>query len=122
MEGRRGLGKRTKEPESDFSYSSGDSCLNLTRLDWTRPDDWKTQEEYQTYSEEFAQVRQLGRSAVGLVWEKPAMMAQRPVDDAEGNEDSKAVREDNADHETGLQQEEEPDLCRQGCMKEDGEV
>ncbi|KAI8501071.1 hypothetical protein Bbelb_211660 [Branchiostoma belcheri] len=26
-----------------------------------------------------------------------------------------------ADPETGLQQEEEPDFCRQGCMKEDGE-
>ncbi|KAI8520650.1 hypothetical protein Bbelb_004040 [Branchiostoma belcheri] len=26
-----------------------------------------------------------------------------------------------ADPETGLQQEEEPDFCRQGCVKEDGE-
>ncbi|KAI8505962.1 hypothetical protein Bbelb_163150 [Branchiostoma belcheri] len=26
----------------------------------------------------------------------------------------------NADPETGLQQEEEPDFCRQGCVKEDG--
>ncbi|KAI8506132.1 hypothetical protein Bbelb_164850 [Branchiostoma belcheri] len=26
------------------------------------------------------------------------------------------------DPKTGLQQEEEPDFCRQGCMKEDGEV
>ncbi|KAI8506788.1 hypothetical protein Bbelb_152290 [Branchiostoma belcheri] len=27
--------------------SSGDSCLNLTTVDWTRPGDLKTQEEYQ---------------------------------------------------------------------------
>ncbi|KAI8501153.1 hypothetical protein Bbelb_212480, partial [Branchiostoma belcheri] len=32
------------------------------------------------------------------------------------------VRFGDADPETGLQQEEEPDFCRQGCMKEDGEV
>ncbi|KAI8515933.1 hypothetical protein Bbelb_067460 [Branchiostoma belcheri] len=28
---------------------------------------------------------------------------------------------DHANPETGLQQEEEPDFCRQGCVKEDGE-
>ncbi|KAI8502175.1 hypothetical protein Bbelb_197630 [Branchiostoma belcheri] len=28
---------------------------------------------------------------------------------------------DHADPETGLQQEEEPDFCRQDCVKEDGE-
>ncbi|KAI8496997.1 hypothetical protein Bbelb_249460 [Branchiostoma belcheri] len=33
--------------EEVWNISSGDSCLNLTREDWTRPDDLKTQEEYQ---------------------------------------------------------------------------
>ncbi|KAI8506716.1 hypothetical protein Bbelb_151570 [Branchiostoma belcheri] len=31
----------------EYWASSEDSCLNLTRLDWTRPDDLETQEKYQ---------------------------------------------------------------------------
>ncbi|KAI8497130.1 hypothetical protein Bbelb_250790 [Branchiostoma belcheri] len=31
----------------EYQASSGHSCLNLAREDWTRPDDLKTQEEYQ---------------------------------------------------------------------------
>ncbi|KAI8506736.1 hypothetical protein Bbelb_151770 [Branchiostoma belcheri] len=35
-------------PGDQMNTSSGDSCLNLTTVDWTRPGDLKTQEEYQT--------------------------------------------------------------------------
>ncbi|KAI8509331.1 hypothetical protein Bbelb_131790 [Branchiostoma belcheri] len=99
-------------------------CLNLTRqigpddlktkeeyqkTDWTRPDldDLKTQEEYQVCPE----------LKVGCpVWEKPV--------DLKMQKEMKTVGTvvTYADPETGLQQEEEPDFCRQGCVKEDGEV
>ncbi|KAI8521821.1 hypothetical protein Bbelb_015750 [Branchiostoma belcheri] len=38
------------------------------------------------------------------------------------HEGSESANQMNVDPETGLQQEEEPDFCRQGCVKEDGEV
>ncbi|KAI8506737.1 hypothetical protein Bbelb_151780 [Branchiostoma belcheri] len=34
-------------PGDQMNTSSGDSCLNLTTVDWTRPGDLKTQEKYQ---------------------------------------------------------------------------
>ncbi|KAI8520673.1 hypothetical protein Bbelb_004270 [Branchiostoma belcheri] len=63
-----------------------DSCLDLTREDWTRSGDLETQEQ----------------------------------DDC-NNIHRCVLRLSNVDPETGLQQEEEPDFCRQGCVKEDGE-
>ncbi|KAI8521922.1 hypothetical protein Bbelb_016760 [Branchiostoma belcheri] len=95
--------------------SSGDSCLNLTREDWTRPDldIMKTPEEYQVIpvmtwgllSKPVDQKTQFVQRVGCPDWEKPVVTDQ-PT---------------NADLETGLQQEEEPDFCRQGCVKEDGE-
>ncbi|KAI8521961.1 hypothetical protein Bbelb_017150 [Branchiostoma belcheri] len=120
--------------------SSGDSCLNLTREDWTRTDDLKTQEEYQDclnltrlarrrpgYLETQEQddiIHRCVLSAGCLVWEKPVMTAvSKPVDLKMQKEmKTSDVQRNNADSETsGLQQEEEPDFWRQGCVKEDGE-
>ncbi|KAI8503055.1 hypothetical protein Bbelb_188760 [Branchiostoma belcheri] len=40
--------EKTRPDDLKTNISSEDSCLNLTREDWTRPDDSRTQEEYQT--------------------------------------------------------------------------
>ncbi|KAI8502206.1 hypothetical protein Bbelb_197940 [Branchiostoma belcheri] len=95
---------------------TGDFCPDLCK-----PVDLKTQ------SEEFVQ--------------KPVMMAEfypphllsfhivrvgcpvweKPVDLKMQKEKKTVGTVVNADPETGVQQEEEPDFCRQGCVKEDGE-
>ncbi|KAI8521857.1 hypothetical protein Bbelb_016110 [Branchiostoma belcheri] len=86
------LKTQDKYQVTDDLCSSDGSCLNLTRLDRTRSGDLKTQDEYQ---------RRLDQ-AWTWTFEDP-----RRISDV--------------DRETGLQQEEEPDFCRQGCVKEDGE-
>ncbi|KAI8519852.1 hypothetical protein Bbelb_031090 [Branchiostoma belcheri] len=71
-----------------------DYCVDLTREDWTRSGDLETQEQ-----DDNNNIHRLDETA------------DFEVED----------RVKNADPETGLQQEEEPDFCRQGCVKEDGE-
>ncbi|KAI8521844.1 hypothetical protein Bbelb_015980 [Branchiostoma belcheri] len=93
-----------------FLSCSDHSCLNLTRLDWTRPGDLKTQDEYQ---------RRLDQTGPGH-YEDPRRISEKIGPDQTWTfEDRRRISD--ADPETGLQQEEEPDICRQGCVKEDGE-
>ncbi|KAI8517417.1 hypothetical protein Bbelb_059980 [Branchiostoma belcheri] len=77
--------------QEEYQYSE-DYCLDLTREDWTRSGDLETQEQEQQHPEVY--------------------MCAEAV---------QSGRNLHADLETGLQQEEEPDFCRQGCVKEDGE-
>ncbi|KAI8520634.1 hypothetical protein Bbelb_003880 [Branchiostoma belcheri] len=80
MEGKNELGKNSAQEDAPRPFwwwlltdaVSGEFFVNLTRDDWTRPGDLKTDDDSQ-------------------------MRTRR------------------------LQQEEEPDFCRQGCVKEDGE-
>ncbi|KAI8507829.1 hypothetical protein Bbelb_140690 [Branchiostoma belcheri] len=100
----------------------------------TRPDEGLKVEDSEVrvqvtcrHTEEFVpvQVRPEGRLS-RLVWlSKPVdlktlmkeMKTFQKLDETADFED----RVMNADPETGLQQEEEPDFCRLGCVKENGE-
>ncbi|KAI8496268.1 hypothetical protein Bbelb_261090 [Branchiostoma belcheri] len=82
-------------------YRSEDYCLNLSRQ--IGPEDLKTKEESQVCPE--------GR----LFWEKPVDLKMQKEMKTVGT----VVI---VNPKTGLQHEEEPDFCRQGCMKENGEV
>ncbi|KAI8500807.1 hypothetical protein Bbelb_216250 [Branchiostoma belcheri] len=121
-----------------------DFCLNLTRqwtrpddlkteeeyqkTDWTRPDDLKTQEKYQKIGPD----KMIRRPQVTISsedfclnltredWSRPDDLKtpdhyQRRLD----QDDPRGISD--ADPETGLQKEEEPDFCRKGCVEKDGE-
>ncbi|KAI8483757.1 hypothetical protein Bbelb_385490 [Branchiostoma belcheri] len=75
---------------------NGETVDNSSVTDWITSDDLKTQEEYQY---------------VNLTREDWIRLGDLKTEDDFSD----------ADPETGLQQEEEPDFCRQGCVKEDGE-
>ncbi|KAI8519872.1 hypothetical protein Bbelb_031290 [Branchiostoma belcheri] len=118
-----------------------DYCVDLTREDWTRSGDLETQEQDDN------NIHRLDKTADFEVEDRvkslysgirsqafttcistedsdlyfPDLYEESAENGGSDNEDGLHMREATyADPETGLQQEEEPDFCRQGYMKEDG--